>query len=107
MCVVSAVGDNWRDTFPKKYPNWEDVINHIPQFVPNPTSVVKDADLEQIKADIASIRSDMIELKKLLKAAIEYDEKTGQRHCETEDKIALIKRVADAVGVDLSDLHLE
>lgn len=106
MCVVSAVGDNWRDTFPKKYPAWEDTVKYWP-MVQNPTSVVKDADLESIRAEIASIRSDMLELRKLLKAAIEYDEKTGQRHCETEDKIALIKKVADAVGVDLSDLNLE
>lgn len=58
------------------------------------------------KEDIAEIKKELEELKKLLKSAIKYDEMTSQPHCETEDKIALIKKVADMVGVDLKDLDL-
>lgn len=106
MCVVSYVGDYWRETFPERYPDWEDKVKYWP-VINNPTSVIKDADLEQIRSELNSIRNEMIELKKLLKAAIDYDEKTDQHHCENENKIALIKRVAEAVGVDLSDLNLK
>ena len=49
----------------------------------------------------------MRELKKLLLAAKGYDEKTGQPDCETDDKVALIKAVAEAVGVDFDSVFFE
>jgi len=74
-----------------------------PGFVPN---VVPNAVPFATKEDIAEIKKQIEELKILLKAAIKYDEMTNQPHCENEDKIALIKKVADMVGVDLKDLDL-
>lgn len=56
MCVVSAIGDNWRDRLPETYP-W---INPNPQ--------------------------------------------PGQPDCEMDDKVNLIKRVAELVGVDIKDI---
>jgi len=58
------------------------------------------------KEEFNKLKTDIEELKILLKAAIRYDEKTNQPHCEHEDKVTLIKRLAEAVGVDLSDLDL-
>jgi cell division FtsZ-interacting protein ZapD len=49
------------------------------------------------------LKAELEELKKLLIAAKIFDEKTGQPHCEAEDKVALLKRVADALGVDIKD----
>ncbi|RWO20641.1 hypothetical protein [Mesorhizobium sp.] len=31
------------------------------------------------------------------------DERNNEPHCEIEDKVALLKRVAEAVGVDLAE----
>lgn len=100
MCVVSYVGDYWKDDFEDKWPNiYEKIITE-----PSPNTI----DMNQFatKEDIAAIRREIEELKKLLKAAIKYDEATNQPHCEMEDKIDLIKKVAEMVGVDLSDLNL-
>lgn len=106
MCVVSAIGDNWQQSFPEKFPNWEETVRYWPTVQP-PNTVVLSSELEGFRKEIEAIRQDILELKKLLKVAIDYDAKTGQPHCENEDKIALIRKVADAVGVDLSDLKLE
>lgn len=98
MCVVSAVGDYWRDDFTKKYPSVWPAIEQVN----SPIDLSKFA----TKDDIERIRKELVELKELLKAAIRFDSATDQDHCENEDKIALIKKVADAVGIDLKDLDL-
>jgi hypothetical protein len=46
----------------------------------------------------------MEELRKLLVAAKDFDVVTGQPDCEVDDKVALIKRLAELVGVDMSDV---
>lgn len=85
MCLVSAVGQSWTQTVPQTYP-WI--------FQPTPPSV----------DEIAALRREVEELRTLLLAAKRFDEATGQPDCETEDKVALIRRVAEMVGVDLDDV---
>lgn len=90
MCTVSMVTDYWRDNNLPKYPglvgqgNW-------------PTPQVTREEFE-------ALRKDVLELKELLKAAKKFDEATGQPNCEKEEKVELIKKIAEAVGVDLQDL---
>lgn len=102
MCMVSAVGDNWRDDFKKRYPNWHNT-NPVPPLVPNwpntnvPTNTPTRDEFENLKKEVE-------ELKKVLLAAKQFDEATNQKDCEMEEKIALIKRVAEAVGVDMNDV---
>lgn len=97
MCVVSMVGDHYHDKF-RRYiapePMWRD-------FGPNqtrPLLPVERSEFEQLKRDVA-------EMKELLKRAVEYDRVTGQPHCENEEKWALLKSVAEAVGISLDDLQ--
>lgn len=85
MCTVSMVGDYWRDrTLPEKYPNWPSIIEIGPT-----------------RAEFEELRRMVEELKRLLIAANKYDEAMGEPHCEHEDKVALIKKIAEMVGVDL------
>lgn len=88
--MVSNIGDNYRDTFP----------NQWPQFVPQVYTGIGGAS----QADLDALRKDVQELKKLLTAANEYDKATGQPHCEMDEKVELIKKVAKLVGVDLGDV---
>ncbi len=92
MCAVSATGDYWRQN---DWPKWEPYqpLNPTPGYWPPP---------EVTKADLDALKREMEELKKLLVAAKKYDEATGQPDCEMEDKVALIKKVAKLVGVDMS-----
>ena len=86
MCVVSNIGDSWRTGLPSRWPNVDPLIPRIPT-----------RDLESLKKEIE-------ELRLLLLAAKKFDNETGQAKCETEDKVALIKRLAEALGVDMSDV---
>src|SRR5690348_12357929 len=95
MCVVSAVGDYWQDQLPHK-PYWPSVgpaINDPATILHLITRVEFDA-----------LKKDVEELKKLLLAAKRYDEAAGEPNCEMEEKIALIRKVADLVGVNVDDV---
>ena len=82
MCVVSMIGDQWKGNFPTIYPKFPEVT----------------------KSEFHTLKKEVEELKKLLIAAKQFDEATGQKDCEMEDKIKFIKQVADSVGVDLSEV---
>lgn len=59
------------------------------------------------KQDIEELRKEFIELKKLVLAAIKYDEATGQPKCETEAKTKMFKQLAEMLGIDIKDLNLD
>ena len=85
MCVVSMVGDVYNQQFKKYEP-----------FLDLPGSVTR-KEFDELKREVET-------LKKLLIKAKEYDEKTNQPECEQEEKVALLKKVAEMVGVDLKDV---
>lgn len=82
MCVVSMIGDQWKGNFPTMYPTFPQVS----------------------KSEFDALKKEVEELKKLLISAKQFDEATGQKDCEMEEKIKFIKQVADSVGVDLSEV---
>ena len=56
------------------------------------------------KEDLEALKKEVLEMKELLKRAVKYDEKNGEPHCEMDDKVELLKKVAELVGVDLKDV---
>lgn len=96
MCVVSMVGDHYSDIF-KPQP-WFEPIKQWPS--PNDAKL-----LEYVtRAEFEALKRQVEEMKALLLRAKEYDERNNEPHCEMEDKVALLKRVAEAVGVSLEDV---
>lgn len=97
MCFVSNIGRGWNDTFPDRYP-WVSPYTQ-PAPVPMPAVIpgVSQDEFNRLKREVE-------ELKKLLAAAKAFDAATGQPDCEMDEKVALIKKVAEFVGVDLSDV---
>jgi hypothetical protein len=97
MCIVSNVGDYFRENLPKQYPYigpWTDPMPGIHSWpVAAPTKEEFDALKKQVEA-----------LKKLLEAAKIYDEVANEPDCSVDEKVEFIKRVADFVGVDLEDV---
>lgn len=51
-----------------------------------------------------ALKKEVEELKKLLARAAKYDKDNGEPECEVEDKMALLRKVAKAVGVELDDV---
>ena len=95
MCVVSMVSDYWKDNNLPKYPNWNPGGISSAGLYPPP---------QVTREEFEALRKDVLELKELLKAAKKFDDATNQHDCEKEEKVELIKKIAEAVGVDLEDL---
>lgn len=91
MCVVSMLGDDWGRRFPKSWPE-------IPL---TPDRPLINLDNYITKEEFNKLKNEVEELKKLLLAAKEYDKATGQPNCEMDEKVALIKKIAEAVGVNV------
>ncbi len=115
MCAVSAMGDHytkkidedWTKTHPWIQP-WvvpTTPINPTPiqpiQWPPAqtgfPPPTVSREEFEVLKKQVQ-------EMHEILKVAKEYDDRTDQHECEQEEKVALLKRIAELVGVDLKDV---
>ena len=97
--MVSNIGDNWKETFPQKWPNF----NPPPDDPPNP--IVWPVALPQVtRQEFDALKAEIEALKILLQAAKKFDDSTGQPHCEMDEKVELIKRIAKLVGVELGDV---
>lgn len=106
MCSVSSIGDQWKQTFPDRWPSYPKPVDwptvpYQPVSIPGVT-VTATPTINVTKEEFDSLKKEVEELKKLLLAAKEFDEKTGQKDCEMDEKIEFIKKVADFVGVDLN-----
>ena len=87
MCMVSVVTSQAINSFPLVLRQWQGEI------APAVTRVEFDALKREVEA-----------LKNLLPAVQEYDKATGQEDCEHADKVTLVKKLAELVGVDLSEV---
>lgn len=99
MCVVSNLGDSWKQTAPQRFPWTQPYVQPNPNLVPG-EPVLPWATPQQIE----ELRQEMQELKKLLLAAKQYDEATGQPDCHMDEKVELIRQLAELVGVDVDDV---
>ena len=102
MCVVSMIGDDWQKMQLPKHPWVSPTYPTTPGYphFPNGISVHPSPSREEF----AALKREVEARKKLLLAAKAYDEATGQPDCEVDEKVDLIKRIAELVGVDISDV---
>ena len=100
MCTVSMVGDDWSRRIPQAYPWVQPAINPTSTVYAGQT--VQFAYVSQYEFD--KLKSEVESLKQLLIAAKKYDDETGQPDCEVDEKVELIRRIAQLVGVDISSV---
>ena len=87
MCTVSMIGDHYSDKW--KQPLYQQALINFPQIS---------------KFEFDNLKKEVEEMKQLLLRAKLYDEKNNEPHCEMEDKVALLKKIAEMVGIDLKDI---
>ena len=93
MCTVSMIGDHYRDKWEKTWPTV------VPSVVPG-TYIFPQVS----KEDFDKLKTEVMEMKELLKKAKIYDIEHNQPNCEIEDKMDFLRKVAKLVGVDLDDV---
>jgi hypothetical protein len=89
------VGDDWSKRLPGTYP-WiapasvptTPLPNNILQLVP--------------RYEFDALKREVEQMKKELEAAKAQDVADGNPDCEMEEKVELLKKIAELVGVDLS-----
>jgi len=98
MCVVSMIGDHYRDKFtnPQQWPGIQPYVNPSQRVFESPDPVSR-REFEALKLEVA-------EMKLLLARAREYDQRNGEPACEMEEKVAILRRAAELVGVGLGDV---
>lgn len=103
MCVVSMIGDHYHDKW-KDFP-WTSP-NQLPQQPFNqPTKTLTDyLKPAPTKQEFDALKKEVEEMKELLKKAVAYDERNNEPHCEIEEKIATLKRMAEFAGISLDDV---
>lgn len=96
MCAVSNVGDQFGPSYwPKKYP----------EIFPSPNT--PSPNIANLERKLEEIRTELEALKDLLKAAKVFDEKTGQKDCEMDEKVHFLRDLAKRMNVDFSDVFPE
>lgn len=90
MCTVSMIGDHYREKWEPRI--WFDQAQTFTKI-----KAITRHEFDELKKEVQ-------ELKKLLKRATKYDKDNGEPECEVEDKMALVRKVAKAVGVELDDV---
>lgn len=85
MCVVSMVMDHYTE-------KWATL--DVPTYTYSAPS----------RVEFDELKKEVLEMKELLRKAKIYDVENNQADCEKEDKVALVKKIAEMVGVDLTDL---
>lgn len=96
MCVYSMIGDHYNDKWRERYPQVFPTTGTDSTVNINYISVSRE-EFDELKRDVA-------EMKELLKRAKIYDEEHGQPDCQVEEKIALLRKIAELVGIDLEDV---
>ncbi len=84
MCVVSMVMDHYTEKWFRPYQI---------DFSNPPT-----------RQEFDDLKKDVLEMRELLKRAKIYDEENGQKDCELEEKKEIIRKVAEAVGIDIEEI---
>ena len=97
MCVVSIVIDHYRDKWTPTFTPQEPQQQPWYWATTFPNAAVSRAEFDALKRDVE-------ELKLLVKRAKEYDERNGEPDCEMDEKVELVRKVAELVGVDIEDL---
>jgi hypothetical protein len=100
------IGDHYDEKWwPQIKPQPLDPVNPFPGITKTTiTTDTLERWLAPSKKEFDALKKEVEEMKKLLQKALEYDKRNNEPHCEMEDKVALLKKVAELVGVSLEDI---
>ena len=93
MCAVSFIGDSYKRFFEESpFRPWHGIISGVGGAA-GPS-----------KADFDALKAKVEEMLAMLKAARQFDIATGQKDCQMDEKIEMLRKVADVVGLDITNV---
>lgn len=99
MCVVSNIGDGfadrWRDRFPP---------NQTTPYYPPSQGYSTWTPPQVTKQEFDELKKEVEALKELLVAAKKYDEVSGQPDCHIDEKVELLRKVGEWIGVNFDEI---
>lgn len=99
MCVVSMIGEHYHD----KWDKW--ILPPQTTTYPVPSVTTATLNFEMVsRKEFDDLKREVLELKELLKKAIQYDQDNNEPNCENEQKFATLQKVAELVGETLEDV---
>lgn len=102
MCNVSAVGDQFSDM-------WRLRFQGISPLQPSLQPSLQWPPMQGLVPSISrqefdELRREVAEMKLLLKEAKAKDEQAGEPECQHEDKLTILRKMAELVGINLDDV---
>ena len=91
MCTVSMIGDFYSEKWSPRFPP------QVGTFQILPLSVSRD--------EFDALKREVLDMKALLERAVKYDRANGEPECSMEEKLVLLRKVAELVGVPFPDLN--
>jgi len=96
MCTVSMAGDFYID-------KWKDN-----RWFPKPSQPTVPGGLYPVvtisREEFDTLKKEVSDMKELLKRAVKYDQDNNQANCHIDEKIELLKKIAEMVGISLEDV---
>ena len=93
MCVVSMVMDHYREEWGPRVPQW-------PQGAGTGIFPPPNITIGQVQPAVTD--AEIVEFRKLLDRAREYDKRHNEPDCELDEKRLALKKIAKELGVDIS-----
>lgn len=104
MCTVSMIGDHYNDKWTRRWTELYPYETRLVQRPITPDDISHMLEKKITRKEFEELKKEVREMKELLIRAKIYDESNGEPNCEMEAKVALLKKVAELVGVDLKDI---
>lgn len=104
MCAVSMISDHYTNKFQQQNDYLQQQLLQQRLQQSGLSGVAGSFPSYISRQEFEELKKEVLEMKELLKHAVEYDKRTGQPDCHMDEKVVLLKKVADAVGVSLDDV---
>lgn len=91
MCVVSMVADHYDKKWGQNFPS----INN---------ESANSLRINMLQGQLEQLRKEFEEFKELWKKAAEYDKQHNQPHCEQEEKLKILRKVAEVLDINIDDV---
>lgn len=108
MCVVSAIGDGFRDKWPyNPSPGiWPPAIDPNDSTFPPPTKekMVFINSAPMTKEEWEQLKKEVQELRIILEQAKKFDDKHNEPHCHVDEKVELIKHFAKIFNISFDGI---